>query len=448
MIRDVWAGSLHSSALAWRLRRFERPESVPNPTIAALLLLLIVLATVTAARLRVAVAVSIAAMFAFNYFFLPPFYTLTIADPQNWIALFVFLAVAIVASQLSGARAPARIEALNRQRDLERLYAWPVAAAVSKAMRWPPRWPGPLPMRSSCRASRFMTTDGNRVLGGSGRILPPLDDKLRRWRDGGVLSGDGTVMTAVRLGGAPIGSLAIVGGPLNDTVLHSVTNLVAIGLERARGQAAPCGPRRPPEQRAARGGAGRGRPRVQDAADVDEGGGDGTAARHARRRPEARSSSTSSTRISSRLEALISDAVQMLRLDAGDFVVNRERHRVADIAGSVLREFAPTARGPRVDNHVPSELMVDADRALLELALRQLLDNALEVLALGIDDRNARIGNGDGRSRYEIPAPTIPEHERAASSNDSIAARKRGRSPAPAWGSRSSDRSPRRMAAH
>ncbi|MEO8369014.1 MAG: DUF4118 domain-containing protein, partial [Candidatus Solibacter sp.] len=37
------------------------------------------------------VLASVAATFTFNFFFLPPFGTLTIADPQNWIALFSFL---------------------------------------------------------------------------------------------------------------------------------------------------------------------------------------------------------------------------------------------------------------------------------------------------------------------------------------------------------------------
>jgi two-component system sensor histidine kinase KdpD len=40
---------------------------------------------------------------AFNFFLLPPFYTFTLDDPQNWGALFVFLVVAIIASQLSAA---------------------------------------------------------------------------------------------------------------------------------------------------------------------------------------------------------------------------------------------------------------------------------------------------------------------------------------------------------
>ena len=62
-------------------------------------------------------------MVCLNFFFLPPVGTLTIADPENWVALFVFLATAIVASQLSGRATRRNILALARQRDLERLYA-------------------------------------------------------------------------------------------------------------------------------------------------------------------------------------------------------------------------------------------------------------------------------------------------------------------------------------
>lgn len=66
----------------------------PNAVLAALVLLVAVLATSTISTLRVAVGVAIAATLAFNFFFLPPLHTFTIADPQNWVALFLFLAVA------------------------------------------------------------------------------------------------------------------------------------------------------------------------------------------------------------------------------------------------------------------------------------------------------------------------------------------------------------------
>jgi K+-sensing histidine kinase KdpD len=72
-----------------------------NATTVALTFLLVVLAAATRWGLVEAIAGSVFATLCFNYFFLPPVGTLTIADPQNWVALFVFLIVSIVASQLS-----------------------------------------------------------------------------------------------------------------------------------------------------------------------------------------------------------------------------------------------------------------------------------------------------------------------------------------------------------
>ena len=78
-------------------------QQVPDvsPTTVALALLLIVLGTATIGRLRIAIIVAVAGMLVFNFFFLPPVRTFTIADPENWIALFAFLVVAVIASNLS-----------------------------------------------------------------------------------------------------------------------------------------------------------------------------------------------------------------------------------------------------------------------------------------------------------------------------------------------------------
>ena len=72
-----------------------------NPTTVALTFLLIVLALASRWGLTIATTTAIIAALAFNYFFLPPVYTFTIGDPQNWIALLAFLATAITASRLS-----------------------------------------------------------------------------------------------------------------------------------------------------------------------------------------------------------------------------------------------------------------------------------------------------------------------------------------------------------
>src|SRR5437867_2910388 len=67
---------------------------------------------------------SIAATLAFNFFFLPPVGKFTIADPQNWVALFSFLTTSLVASRLSTQAKRRALDALARQQDLERLYTF------------------------------------------------------------------------------------------------------------------------------------------------------------------------------------------------------------------------------------------------------------------------------------------------------------------------------------
>ena len=72
-----------------------------SPTTASLALLLAVLCVAAFGRLWMAMAAALAATLCLNFFFLPPVGTFTIADPQNWVALVVFLMVAVIGSQLS-----------------------------------------------------------------------------------------------------------------------------------------------------------------------------------------------------------------------------------------------------------------------------------------------------------------------------------------------------------
>jgi len=67
-----------------------------------LIYLVPVLAAATLFGLRVGLAASFASALAYNFFFLPPLYTLTIQDPQNVVTLFVLVGVAIFGSQLAG----------------------------------------------------------------------------------------------------------------------------------------------------------------------------------------------------------------------------------------------------------------------------------------------------------------------------------------------------------
>jgi two-component system sensor histidine kinase KdpD len=93
-----------------------------NVTTVALVLLLAVLFVAIAFGSKPALAASVLAMFGFNFFFLPPYHTLTIADPQNWVALTAFFITALTVGQLS-ARAKQRAEEAEAGRvENRRLY--------------------------------------------------------------------------------------------------------------------------------------------------------------------------------------------------------------------------------------------------------------------------------------------------------------------------------------
>ena len=95
-----------------------------NVTTIALTFLLAVLVVSANWGFWYAAFVALLSTLAFNFFFLPPFGTFTIADPQNWAALFAFLATAMIAGQLSERARRETMRANQRRREIEHLYAF------------------------------------------------------------------------------------------------------------------------------------------------------------------------------------------------------------------------------------------------------------------------------------------------------------------------------------
>jgi two-component system sensor histidine kinase KdpD len=93
-----------------------------NAPTAGFLYLLLVLGLATWGGWTAGVAAAVAATVCYNYFFLPPYGTLAISEPANWVALFSFLAAASLASRLVvSARRQAEAADLRR-REVEILY--------------------------------------------------------------------------------------------------------------------------------------------------------------------------------------------------------------------------------------------------------------------------------------------------------------------------------------
>ncbi|MBX6772494.1 MAG: DUF4118 domain-containing protein [Chloroflexi bacterium] len=86
------------------------------------LYLIIVLAVAAIFGGGPAIAASVLAVLAFDWFFVNPVGQFTVSDPEEWLALVLFLATAIVTSQLAAAQQRRAVEARRREREATALY--------------------------------------------------------------------------------------------------------------------------------------------------------------------------------------------------------------------------------------------------------------------------------------------------------------------------------------
>ena len=67
---------------------------------------------------------SVAASLCYNFFFLPPIYTFTIADPTNVAAFFFFMVMAVIVSNVAARVRTQAVMAMTRARATESLYSF------------------------------------------------------------------------------------------------------------------------------------------------------------------------------------------------------------------------------------------------------------------------------------------------------------------------------------
>jgi two-component system sensor histidine kinase KdpD len=90
----------------------------------SLVFLMAVLSVAVAWGLLPALAACLLSVMAYNFFFLPPLYTFTIADPENVVALFFFLVVAVIVSHLTAAARRQIVSTRVRAKTTAELYAF------------------------------------------------------------------------------------------------------------------------------------------------------------------------------------------------------------------------------------------------------------------------------------------------------------------------------------
>jgi two-component system sensor histidine kinase KdpD len=208
-----------------------------NPTTVALSFLLVVLFVASRWGLTLATITAIVATLAFNYYFLPPVHTFTIADPQNWIALLAFLVSAILASRLSERARRETENATRRRKEVERLYSLSQQLlATENVLELNNSIPQFVKDAFGLTAAAMFLPKRNEVYR-TGIEHPELsDDELRAVTQRGELHINQELQISIvplRIGVRPVGSIGMEGASLSRETLEAVGSLIAISIERA-----------------------------------------------------------------------------------------------------------------------------------------------------------------------------------------------------------------------
>jgi two-component system sensor histidine kinase KdpD len=212
---------------------------VTNATTVALSYLVVILIVAAISRLWIAVTTSVVAMLAMNFFFLPPVGTMAIADPQNWVALFVFLAVSLVASNLSAAARARTTDALAHRDEMARLFdlsrdvllVTDRQEAIALLARFISRH-----FLFDYVAICLPKRDGWELFE-SGPLALPLDtSQLSLLDEHGTVTvaGRRVQLVPLRLGKKAIGIFAAAGRPVDSGTLDALGGIAAIAIERAQ----------------------------------------------------------------------------------------------------------------------------------------------------------------------------------------------------------------------
>jgi two-component system sensor histidine kinase KdpD len=353
-----------------------------NSTTVALSLLIAILAISARWGLADATAASLAAIVGLNYFFLPPVGTLTIEDPQNWVALAAFLATAATASQLSERARRRAAEAEERRREVERLYALVQGVMLIASPRNTVRELLDHVVRIfDVRGAAFYSRAADDVVrsGPGAGELADHDLRVAAELEAPSLDAQSELSLApVRLGARPLGGLALKGPPPGPEVARAIADLIALSIERARAI-----------EEASRVEAERQSEALKSAL-LDALAHDiktpltsikaaATSLLGAPRPDPDRELLTIINEETDRLVQLAAEVVAMARIEAGKLHLERRAVSVEEIVTGALNELHPAWKGRPCHIDVAADLpALDADPEFIQQVLKQLIDNALK----------------------------------------------------------------------
>ena len=349
---------------------------------------------------------SVAASLCYNFFFLPPIYTFTIADPVNVAAFVLFTIVAVIVSHVAARGRTQTVTAQGRVRTLESLYAFSRKLAGTGTLDdvlWATAYQTALML--NVRVVLLLPENGTIAVKAG---YPPEDTlgdadlAAAHWvwennrpagRGSDTLPGAKRLFLPMRTGRGNIGIVGIDSdkpGPLltpdQRRLLDALIDQGALAIERVH---------LVEDLEQARRTAETDRLRSALLTSISHDlktplaavlGSAGTLRDLSHALTDAQKTDLLATVIdeSERLNRFIANLLDMTKLESGAVVPNTARHDIGEIVGSALRRAGKILARHPVELELAAGLpMVDLDAVLFEQVLFNLLDNAAKYSAEG-----------------------------------------------------------------
>jgi len=362
---------------------------------------------------------ALASMLAYNFFFIPPLYTLTVADPDHVLTLFFFLIVAVIVSNLTARTRSQVLAARARAKTTAELYAFSRKVAGIGALD-DLLWATAYQITSMLKVRSVLlmpAKDGDGLEVATG--YPPedqLDDTdlaAARWtwehnrtagRGADTLPGGKRLFLPLRTGSGPVGVIGIdrdAPGPLltpdERRLLDALCDQAAVAIERislAKGLDQARVLAETERLRAALLTSISHDLRTPLASILG-------AVSSLRSFPEKYGAAEREELLSTlqeeaeRLNRFVANLLDMTRLESGAIELRAELIDVSEIVGSALQRAGHVVAGHRVEVDIePGLPMLRLDAVLFEQVLFNLLDNAAKYSPAGsrIDVRAKRDG--------------------------------------------------------
>ncbi|CAL8981789.1 Sensor protein KdpD [Rhodoplanes serenus] len=375
---------------------------------------------------------SLTASLAYNFFFLPPLHTFTIADPTNIAAFFFFTGLAILVSNVAARVRVQAIAAKDRARDTAQLYSFSrklAGVGTLDDVLWATAYQIALMLK--VRVVVLLPENGSIAVKAGYPPEDTLDDKdlaAATWawqndrpagRGADTLPGATRLFLPMRTGRGPIGVVGIDGdkpGPLltpdERRLLDALIDQGALAIERVNLVEDMDRVKRTIE-------ADRLRSALLTSISHDLKtplaavlGAAGTLRDLGGALADAQKADLLATIVdeSERLNRFIANLLDMTRLESGAIAPNATLHDLGEIVGSALRRAAKILADHRIEVALAPDLpMLALDPVLFEQVLFNLLDNAAKYAPDGTTVHIVA-GRENGRVRLQVidEGPGIP----------------------------------------